>query len=119
MDKKTILIVVAVVAVVLALVLIFANPFDKTKKMVGKYELVEVSSGSLTYSGDQLKTLGMEITMEIKKDKTGTMTMMGETQEFKIEGKDFVIGDDKAPYTFKDKKITLEQDGSKMVFEKK
>ncbi len=94
--------------------------FDK-KKMAGTYELVEMSSGSETYSKEDLQTLksyGLSITMEIKEDGTGSMSIYGESKEFTYDADNITVDGEKTPYTLDGNKITFEQDDTKMVFEK-
>lgn len=115
----TVLAIIAMMAGALALTGC-GKKFDK-KKMAGKYELVEMTSGSESYSKedlDSLKAYGFTISMELKEDGTGTMTTYGEEQALTFDKDGITIDGDKAPYTFDKDKITVESDGTKMVFEK-
>lgn len=115
----TVLAIIAMMAGALALTGC-GKKFDK-KKMAGKYELVEMSSGSETYSKEDLETLktyGFTISMELKDDGTGTMNSYGEEQALTYDKDGITIDGDKASYTFENNKITVESDGTKMVFEK-
>lgn len=119
--NKIIIAVVAIVAVV-AIIALLVAPKLKMSKMVGTYELVEMSRGSETYGKDrldQMKSYGLTATMELKKDGTGFIELFGEKEDLKYDKKNITIDGDSASYTFKNKKVTIEKDGIKMVFEKK
>lgn len=119
---KKIIAVLAVVAMMMGALALTGcgKKFDK-KKMAGKYELVEMTSGSESYTKEDLESLkayGFTITMELKDDGTGTMTTYGEEQKLTYDKDGITIDGDKASYTFENNKITVESDGTKMVFEK-
>ncbi|MBR3153156.1 MAG: hypothetical protein IKF52_06135 [Clostridia bacterium] len=92
------------------------------KEVVGKYDLIEMSEGDETYTEsdlETLKTMGLSITMELKDDGTGVMTMYGEDEEFEYDEKNITVNGVKTEYKYKDGKLTVEEDDTKMVFEKK
>ena len=64
------------------------------------------------------KTLGMSITMELKADKTGVIDLMGETENLTYDDAYITVDGDKTPYTFENNRITLQEDDTKMVFQK-
>lgn len=92
--------------------------------IVGKYTVVEMSSGGQTMSAETLKSLGMTIELEVKEDKTAFLSMMGEGIELTYDdkaftGKDEETGEEKSiPYKLDGKKLTLEIEGEKIVFQK-
>ena len=117
-NQKTIIIgvvaVVAVVAIVVAIVLLTskANP-------VGTWTLVEVSEGGQSYDTSSLSLLGMTGTLELKDDKTGTMSIFGSSTNLTWDDKNLTVDGQATAYSISGNKLTLENNGSKMVFEKK
>lgn len=93
--------------------------------IVGKYKIVELSDneGDMSSQLSQMEELGMTITMELKEDGTGEISVLGETMEFTYDDKYFISEGDKSEYTVDEEgKITMidteENGGTKMVFEK-
>jgi hypothetical protein len=71
-----------------------------------------------------MKAFGITITLEMKEDGTGYMETYGQKTEFTwddktIKGKDDDGTEQSMNYTYSDGKLTLEQEGEKMVFTKK
>ena len=121
-NKNKIIIAAVAIIAVIAIVAIIVLPKMKMNKMVGTYELVEMSRGDQTYDKstlDQMKAYGMSATLELKKDGKGSIDLFGEKGEVTYDKKNITVEGDKASYTFKDNKLTIEKDGIKMVFEKK
>lgn len=118
------LIIGIIIAAVVVLLVVGCAVFGKEfigKNLVGYYELFEMSSGDENYSHEDLeslKSLGLEVTLELREDKTGTLNLFGESMELTYDGKNMTVDGESAPYSFKDGKITMEQDGEKLVFEK-
>lgn len=110
-----VVVAIAVVAAVVAVVLFMNKP-----NVVGTYELVSMEQNGETVGNmDSLKSLGLTATMELKEDKTGTLNIFGETQQLTYDDKNITSDGQAVPYKFENNKLTMEQDGQKMVFEKK
>lgn len=117
-----------VLAVAMALIMVLAlaacggGSGSGKAAVVGTYTLYEMTTEGTTISNDMLTSLGMdEIFLEMKEDGTGSMTIDGEASGFKWDDKnihDETTGDD-IGYTYKDGKLTMNWDGSTMVFQKK
>ena len=52
-------------------------------------------------------------------NSTGSLNMYGEEEELEFDEDNIIVNGSKTSYTYKNGKITLEEDGTKMVFEKK
>ena len=119
--------VVAIIVIVLVIVL-------NSNKVVGKYELDSIEGGADTSESDiasamaLMKAFGMSITMEFKDDGSCSMDMsaFGESEsrkctydgsKVKFEKDDDSEAQDLS-YTYADDKVTLEQDGAKMIFKR-
>ena len=104
-----------------------------SKSVAGTYQFYEMTQDGETITmadlEEQLDAAGMagEIDMdefcylELDKDGTGILVLMGE--EMEMEYDDEYIwpvdeADEKVEYTFKSGKLTMEQDGMKLVFKK-
>ena len=115
------IVAVAVVAAATFIILGVCGVFGG-KNLTGKYELVDIVSDgeSQTSSMELLKAFGMSAEMELRSDKTGTMSMYGEDTDVKWDDKTITSDGESAEYSFKDNKLTIKsKDGSEMVFEKK
>ncbi len=123
-NKRGFIIGITVVAVVLIIVIgyfIFGKGSLGSKNIVGYYELYEMHSDDENYSYDDLqslKSLGLIVTLELRDDKTGTLNLFGETMELTYDNSNMTVDGESAPYNVEDGKITMEQDGEKLVFQK-
>lgn len=94
----------------------------KVAPEVGKYKAISVEEGGTKIEGETLESLGMDVTLELKEDGTGTMNFGGE--EGPVEWKDGKIIDKssgettKIKYILKDNTITLSEDTMSIVLEK-
>lgn len=94
----------------------------KVAPEVGKYKAISVEEGGTKIEGETLDSLGMDVTLELKEDGTGTMNFGGE--EGSVEWKDGKIIDKSSgetteiKYTLKDNTITLSEDTMSIVLEK-
>ena len=93
--------------------------------IAGKYKLVSIEASGITMDIDALKTyLGEEalnMYIELKADGTGYMSALDEEAEIawadgQIWPKD--DPDDKASFTVEDGVLTLEAEGTKLIFKK-
>ena len=117
----TVVLIAVVVTIVLVLVL-------GKKDISGKYNLVNMESQGTSMNVETLTAFGMSIGLDIEKDGTGKMvsSAWGQTQEtkftydkdkFVMEATEDVQSAD-VPYKLEGDTLTLEQDGTKMVFKK-
>ena len=114
-----IIVAVVVIAAVVAAVLLF--PKNGGKSIAGKYSLVEMTEGEETYSQEQLKALevfGLTVSLELNEDKTGKLVLFGEEMNLTYDDKNMYYEGQPAPYKVDGKKVSLEQEGAKMTFEK-
>ena len=104
-----------------------------SKSIAGTYQFYEMTQDGETITKadleEQLEAAGMADAidmdefcyLELNKDGTGTLILMGE--EMEMEYDDEYIwpvdeADEKVEYTFKNGKLTMEQDGTELVFKK-
>lgn len=114
-------IIIAVVVVALAIGGYFVFYRGNNNNIAGQYELYEMTSGDESYTNEELeslKALGLKVTLELKEDHTGTLDLFGENMELTYDNKNMIVDGKAEPYTVKDDKITLEQEGEKLVFQK-
>ena len=94
----------------------------KVAPEVGKYKAISVEEGGTKIEGETLESLGMDVTLDLKEDGTGTMNFGGE--EGPVEWKDGKIIDKSSgetteiKYILKDNTITLSEDTMSIVLEK-
>lgn len=115
------IVIVAVVALIIAGYYAFSKVTLPGKNIAGYYELYEMSSDDENYSHEDLealKALGLSVTLELREDKTGTLELFGEEMELTYDGGNMIVDGESAPYTVEDDKISMEQDGEKLVFQK-
>ena len=96
---------------------------DKKADIVGEYKMVEMTAGDESLKAEDLEEYGLVYTLKVNKDKTATLSIGDEDSEkLKYDDKYFFPEDDeddKVAYTVKGNKLTLSDDDTKMVFEKK
>ena len=124
-EKKGINYIFIIIGIVLVFLIIVGGLFTykmiKTKKLVGKYELVEMKTEDNEFSKDDfdsLKDLNMTATLELKDDKTGVLEIFGNVKNLTYNDKTIIIEDADSLYSFKNNRITIEDEGEKLVFEK-
>lgn len=117
--------VIAMVACIAALCLALVGCGGNNKaNFVGDWTLESMSDSSMTITGDQLKSFGLEITMKVKDDGTGSLNLMGETMDFTWEAKSATEMSIKSQnstassFTLADGKLTGTLDDQKIVFAK-
>ena len=122
-NNKNLIIGIGVVAVIAVVAILFLFVFKGNGNIAGSYKLVEMTEGSQTYSGSQLEAMeslmGKSVGLELKADKTGTLEVFGKKIEITYDDKNVIANGSPCPYTVNGNRITLEQSGTKMVFEKK
>lgn len=106
---------VVIAAVVIVLIFIFSRP-----NLVGTYKLtgIERNGEDQSSSISILEGLGMSATMELKDDKSGNLDLFGEKSDLNYDDKNITINGAASEYEFKDGKLSLEKNGSKLIFTK-
>ena len=118
-NKKGLIIGIVAVIVVVAIVVAAVLLMNKAN-IAGTYDLISMEqNGESVGDIDKLKELGFTATLELKEDKTGVLNVFGQSQDITYDDKNITSDGQAVPYKFADNKITLEQDGQKMVFQKK
>lgn len=121
---KKIVSLMAVVLVVMMAAAMFTACGDNnggSASYDGTYNLVEMSMGDTTINADLLKSTGQSMTLTINGTKAslkGSDDSMNQELEFDPANKTFSAGGESVPATFEGNKVTLEESGTKMVFEK-
>ncbi len=126
-NKVALFVIIGIVAAAVATFLILGvcGVFNSKIPPAGDYELVDIQKDgeSQTLAVAFIKSLGVIPHISVNSDKTGTINTSGRNESKdvtftndKIESKD---SNDSIDYTYKDGKITIESDGSILVFEKK
>lgn len=96
-----------------------------SKSVAGTYQFYEMTQDGVTYTADDIEEMGMDLDefciLELNKDGTGTLVMMGEEMEMEYDD-DYIWPvdkeDEKVEYTYKSGKFTMEQDGAVLIFKK-
>ncbi|MDD6694424.1 MAG: hypothetical protein PUE38_08760 [Olsenella sp.] len=126
---------VAVVASVFALCLALAGcaggsggtgGADPSKNYVGDWKLVGMEENGEATSADDIKlmeSMGMTVALSVKEDKSFSLSVFGEelpgTWEAKSDSEaTFTVDGQSIPATLANEVLTMEQDGTKMMFEK-
>ena len=126
MKKGIIALLACMFALSLALVGCGGGGGDAKAAWVGSWDLVEMEeNGQVTTSDDlqMLKDLGITVTLELNEDGTAALVIFGEKAEGEWEAKSATEGTFKAEdaavdMKIADGKLTMEQNGEKLVFEK-
>lgn len=88
------------------------------KSIAGKYELYTAKSGETKFTAKQIKSLGINYTLEVKSNNKATMKLGSEKMEMTYDDKYFKYKGEKTKYTYKDGKITFGDDSMEMTFKK-
>ena len=88
------------------------------KNIAGKYELYEAKSGETVFNADQIKSLGIKYTLDVKSNGKATMDLAGEKMNMTYDDKYFTYKGEKQKYTYKNGKITFAANGVEMTFKK-
>jgi hypothetical protein len=114
-------------ASVFALCLVLAGcGGDAAKNYVGDWKLTGMEENGEATSAEDLKLMedmGLTITLSVKEDKSFLLNVMGEEMSGTWEAKSaseatFTVEGQSVPATLANGVLTLEQDGTKMMFEK-
>lgn len=85
----------------------------------GTYTLASMESEGMTLDAEALKSFGMEASITFNSDGTGSIDLMGQSEEFTWKGNKITSSDgEEITFQFSGGTITMEEDGAKMVFEK-
>ncbi len=122
-NKKTIVILTAVILVLLvAVVFIMSRGTAKATDMAGHYKVESVDSeggsGITAEELENMENLQMTMSLDLYEDNTGTLDLFGQIVELTYDPKKLTvtIEEQEVPFTYEEGKITIEQDGTKMVF---
>lgn len=88
------------------------------KDMIGTYKGIEITEGKTTYNEALLDKLGVTVSLEVKSDGTAVLNLAGDKTKLKYDSKYFKDGNSKSKYTYKNGKITMTSDETRMVFRK-
>ncbi len=99
---------------------------DVKAAWVGTWDLVEMEeNGEVTGSEDleMLRSLGLDVYLEMNQDGTGSLVLFGESMDGTWEAKSategtFTLEGQKVDMKIADGKLTMEQNGSKLTFAK-
>ncbi len=84
----------------------------------GTYTLDSMEAEGVTMDAEALKGI-MEASITFNSDGTGTLDLMGQSEEFTWKGNTMTSSDgEDMKFECKGNTITLEEDGAKMVFKK-
>ena len=99
---------------------------DVKAAWIGSWDLYEMDeNGQVTSSDDikMLKDLGLTVTLELNEDGSGALVLFGESTKGTWEAKSateasFTAENQTISMAIADDKLTMEQNGSKLVFQK-
>lgn len=84
---------------------------------LGYYKLTSAEASGMSFDSSTLAAVGMDKGyILLKEDGKAKLSAVGQEQEFTYDDKNFTIGSESIPYTLKDGVITMEKDGTKLVF---
>ena len=95
---------------------------EKIKKEelpVGKFSLISMNTNYKKYNEeelDSLKKVGVEVTMEVKEDKTAILKLFNKTQDLKYDENYFYTSDDKISYIYSEGVLKISNDNQLLSF---
>ena len=93
----------------------------KLKKIVGKYELVKMIGTDKSYTNkdiNDLKKKDLQVTIELKDDKTAILNLFGNEQELKFNNKYIYASVDRIKYTYKNNILVIYNSDERLTFKK-
>lgn len=102
----------------LCLCLIFALCSCGNGDPQGDYVLQSFTMDDISYSIDQLETMGLdsEVSISFHEDQSGILRFGGKETSFTWDGKNLLSEGDSLPYRFEEGKVILSYQGTEMVF---
>lgn len=84
---------------------------------LGYYKLTSAEASGMSFDSSTLAAVGMDKGyILLKEDGKAKLSAAGQEQELTYDDKNFTAGGESIPYTLKDGVITMEKDGTKLVF---
>lgn len=84
---------------------------------LGYYKLTSAEASGMSFDSSTLAAVGMDKGyILLKEDGKAKLSAAGQEQELTYDDKNFTADGDSIPYTLKDGVITMEKDGTKLVF---
>ena len=81
------------------------------------YKLTSAEASGMSFDSSTLAAVGMDKGyILLKEDGKAKLSAAGQEQELTYDDKNFTADGDSIPYTLKDGVITMEKDGTKLVF---
>ena len=125
-NKKMLIIcgiIAAIIIITIVVVIIAGNngAFGSIESLKGKFDLIEMEEDGMVTTKDDidvLKKFNIETTIEFNDDKTGTLDVMGEKIDFKIDGNTLKADDITMDYRFQGDKVVIEKNNQKLTFAK-
>ena len=94
----------------------------KNLNLVGTYYLTGIKSEHKEYTKkdlEYLKEYKMEVSLELKKDKTAILNIFEVKKDFTYDNYNFFVEGEKLPFLYENNKLMLEQDDQILIFKKK
>ena len=94
---------------------------EETKSNIpnGFYKLIELEEDGEPVAPEDLElmeSLGLKIYLKVNEDHSGYLNIFGEKSELSFDENNITLEGESVPYTFDGTTISIEKDGSKMVF---
>ena len=104
------------VAAVMALLMVLSLTACGNSTL-GYYKLTSAEASGMSFDSSTLAAVGMDKGyILLKEDGKAKLSAAGQEQELTYDDKNFTAGSESIPYTLKDGVITMEKDGTKLVF---
>lgn len=85
--------------------------------IAGVYKVTSMTEDGEDYT-ELLSAMGMTIYLDLEDDGTGTINMYGETMDVEWDDDEITIDGESQEYDYSKGTITMEEDGTSLVFEK-
>ena len=104
------------VAAVMALLMVLSLTACGNSTL-GYYKLTSAEASGTSFDSSTLAAVGMDKGyILLKEDGKAKLSAAGQEQELTYDDKNFTANGESIPYTLKDGVITMEKDGTKLVF---
>ena len=112
--------IILIIAIVIGIKMLNESDNSSIKEMVGDYKMTTlIYEDGEEENAEQLESLGLTVTLELREDKTGTIDIFGETNEISYDEKDISLKGEKSSYVFENNTISIQQEGGTLILTKK
>ena len=111
--------IILIIATVIGIRMLNKSDNYSTKEMVGDYKMTTlIYEDGEEDNVEQLESLGLIVTLELREDGTGTIDIFGEINELTYNENNITLKGEKSSYVFQNNTISIQQEGGTLILTK-